>query len=79
MRPNPRCTPGCNRPIITEIVPPEVRGTILGVWIGIEGPRPSRSHSDPEPSLRVDLATRSITYDWIPLWRFRSLGRAQGL
>ena len=39
------CTPGCNRPIITEIVPPEVCGTILGVWIGIEGSLPLRFHS----------------------------------
>jgi hypothetical protein len=30
------CTPACNRPIITEIVVPEVRGSILGFWLGIE-------------------------------------------
>ena len=30
------CTPACNRPIITEIVQPEIRGSILGFWIGIE-------------------------------------------
>ena len=28
------CTPACNRPIITEIVQPSVRGSILGFWIG---------------------------------------------
>jgi MFS family permease len=30
------CTPACNRPIITEIVQPEIRGSIIGFWIGIE-------------------------------------------
>jgi hypothetical protein len=30
------CTPACNRPVITEIVQPEIRGSIIGFWIGIE-------------------------------------------
>lgn len=30
------CTPACNRPVTTEIVPPELRGVILGWFSGIE-------------------------------------------
>ena len=30
------CTAGTIRPLITEIVPPEVRGAMLGGWIGVQ-------------------------------------------